>query len=186
MCAAWFHWNKVHPLERRAMSKFFDKLSAAKTPRIYKEYRDFIINKYRENPKQALTLSEVRRMVTGDVNSLSRVFDFQEHWGQINQQVAGDEAEAEGPGPSLSVMDPYPSGINVVRMPVVNAARIQGIATFESSGRWEVLCGGWATRGDTARFGRGLSVMCWKLVEVVQRRRLCCPFISVFFDCLEL
>ena len=106
------------------MSKFFDKLSAAKTPRIYKEYRDFIINKYRENPKQALTLSEVRRMVTGDVNSLSRVFDFLEHWGLINQQVAGDEAEAEGPGPSLSVMDPYPSGINVVRMPVVNAARI--------------------------------------------------------------
>ncbi|KAG0605244.1 hypothetical protein M758_9G042700 [Ceratodon purpureus] len=133
--AAWFQWDKVHPLERRAMSEFFDKRSSAKTPRIYKEYRDFIINKYRENPKQALTFAEVRRMVIGDVNSLSRVFDFLEHWGLINQQVAGDQGAAEGAGPVVSVMDSFPSGINVVRMPVASGARIPGIATFESSGR---------------------------------------------------
>ena len=120
------------------MSEFFDKRSSAKTPRIYKEYRDFIINKYRENPKQALTFAEVRRMVIGDVNSLSRVFEFLEHWGLINQQVAGDQGAAEGAGPVVSVMDSFPSGINVVRMPVASGARIPGIATFESSGVWEV------------------------------------------------
>lgn len=133
--AAWFRWDKVHPIERRTMSEFFDKRSAAKTPRIYKEYRDFIINKYRENPKQALTFNEVRRMLIGDVNSLSRVFDFLEHWGLINQQITLEQAAAERDPPlSLSVIDSYPSGINVVRMPVFNAAKTPGISTFESSG----------------------------------------------------
>lgn len=118
------------------MSEFFDKRSAAKTPRIYKEYRDFIINKYRENPKRALTFNEVRRMLIGDVNSLSRVFDFLEHWGLINHQVSLEQAAAsEAPSPSPSVIDSYPSGVHVVSMPAVNAARIPGISTFESSGR---------------------------------------------------
>lgn len=116
------------------MGEFFDKRSAAKTPRIYKEYRDFIINKYRENPKQALTFNEVRRMLIGDVNSLSRVFDFLEHWGLINQQLSLEQAASEASPPSLSVIDSFPSGINVVRMPVFNAAKTPGISTFESSG----------------------------------------------------
>lgn len=57
--AGWFRWDKVHPLERRAMSEFFDKRSAAKTPRMYKECRDFTINRCRENLKQAVTFQEV-------------------------------------------------------------------------------------------------------------------------------
>lgn len=117
------------------MSEFFDKRSAAKTPRIYKEYRDFIINKYRENPKQPLTLNEVRRMLVGDVNSLSRVFDFLEHWGLINHPVSLEPAAmpSEAPPP---VIGSYPSGVHVVSMPAVNAAKIPGISTFESSGRY--------------------------------------------------
>lgn len=124
------------------MSEFFDKRSAAKTPRIYKEYRDFIINKYRENPKQALTFNEVRRMLSGDVNSLSRVFEFLEHWGLINQHFSLDQAASEAPSPSLSVMDSFPSRLNVISMPVMNAARSSGISTFESSGRWQFCADG--------------------------------------------
>lgn len=45
------------------MSEFFDKRSAAKTPRMYKECRDFTINRCRENLKQAVTFQEVRRML---------------------------------------------------------------------------------------------------------------------------
>ncbi|XP_073389287.1 SWI/SNF complex subunit SWI3A-like isoform X5 [Physcomitrium patens] len=41
------------------MSEFFDKRSAAKTPRMYKECRDFTINRCRENLKQAVTFQEV-------------------------------------------------------------------------------------------------------------------------------
>jgi len=116
------------------MGEFFDKRSAAKTPRIYKEYRDFIINKYRENPKQPLTFNEVRRMLIGDVNSLSRVFDFLEHWGLINQQISLEQAASEAPPPLLCAIDSFPSGINVVRMPAFNAAKVPGMSTFESSG----------------------------------------------------
>lgn len=127
--AGWFEWAKVHPLERKAMSEFFDKRSVAKTPRIYKEYRDFIINKYRENPKRALTFNEVRRMMIGDVNSLGRVFDFLEHWGLINHQVSSDQAASEAPPPSPTVVDSYPSGINVVALPIISKPNILPVNT---------------------------------------------------------
>lgn len=111
------------------MSEFFDKRSVAKTPRIYKEYRDFIINKYRENPKRALTFNEVRRMMIGDVNSLGRVFDFLEHWGLINHQVSSDQAASEAPPPSPTVVDSYPSGINVVALPIISKPNILPVNT---------------------------------------------------------
>jgi SWI/SNF related-matrix-associated actin-dependent regulator of chromatin subfamily C len=144
--AAWFQWGKIHPLERRALSEFFDKRSAAKTPRIYKEYRDFIINKYRENPKQPLTLTEVRRMLVGDVNSLSRVFDFLEHWGLINHPVSLEPAAIAPEAPS-PVIGSYPSGVRVVDMPAVNAAKTTRISTFESSGH-SVATNNLATRNN--------------------------------------
>eukprot|EP00250_Pteridium_aquilinum_P003649 c13958_g1_i1 orf=230-2011(+) len=86
--AGWFSWGKIHTIERRALPEFFDGYSLSKTHKVYKEYREFMINKYRENPRRVLTFTEVRKMLVGDVNLLRKVFDFLEYWGLINHHIA--------------------------------------------------------------------------------------------------
>lgn len=88
--ARWFSWNKIHEIERKALKDFFDGSSSSKTPKIYKEYRDFMINMYREDPHRRLTLTEMRKMLIGDVNSLHKIFNFLETWGLINFQVSSN------------------------------------------------------------------------------------------------
>ncbi|CAM6058725.1 unnamed protein product [Sphagnum tenellum] len=135
--AGWFVWNKIHSLERRSLSEFFDQKAVSKTPKIYKEYRDFIINKYRENPHRPLKFTEVRRMLIGDVNSLRRVFDFLEHWGLINHQVLQDSetkaAGASSPVPVPMVVDSLPSGIRVVPSPVPSPSKTQSSVVLDAS-----------------------------------------------------
>jgi SWI/SNF related-matrix-associated actin-dependent regulator of chromatin subfamily C len=135
--AGWFVWNKIHSLERRSLSEFFDQKAVSKTPKIYKEYRDFIINKYRENPHRPLKFTEVRRMLIGDVNSLRRVFDFLEHWGLINHQVLQDSetkaAGAASPVPVPMVVDSLPSGIRVVPSPVPSPSKTQSSVVLDAS-----------------------------------------------------
>lgn len=86
--AGWFRWEHVHELERRGVPEFFNGRAPSKTAKTYKEYRDFIISKYREEPHKYLTFTEVRKMLVGDVNALRRVFEFLDHWGLINYQAA--------------------------------------------------------------------------------------------------
>ena len=62
--------------------------SSLKTPESYKELRDFIVNFYRANPKQYLTVTACRRHRVGDVSSIIRVHPFLEQWGLINYQVS--------------------------------------------------------------------------------------------------
>jgi hypothetical protein len=73
----------------------------------YKEYRDFMVNAYQQNPSQYLTQTACRRNLSGDVgaimrcvyfiaiylylyNTLKRVHAFLEHWGIINYYVNPD------------------------------------------------------------------------------------------------
>ncbi|KAI5068360.1 hypothetical protein GOP47_0016705 [Adiantum capillus-veneris] len=86
--AGWFSWDKIHSIEQRALPEFFDGNSLSKTPKVYKEYRDFIVNRYREHPQRSLTYSEVRKMLVGDVNLIRKVFDCIEYWGLINNHTA--------------------------------------------------------------------------------------------------
>lgn len=114
--AGWFSWGKFHAIERRALNEFFDGRSLSKTPKIYKEYRDFIINKFRENPRRALTFTEVRKMLIGDVNSLRKVFDFLEYWGLINHQIAAESKQqtvATETSP-VTMSETVPRGIRIV------------------------------------------------------------------------
>lgn len=80
----WFSWDDIHETEKVALKEFFDGSWISRTPRIYKEYRDFIINKYREEPSRRLTFTEIRKSLVGDVNLLHKVFLFLEKWGLIN------------------------------------------------------------------------------------------------------
>jgi SWI/SNF related-matrix-associated actin-dependent regulator of chromatin subfamily C len=85
--SAWFDMSKTHPVERRALPEFFNSRNRSKTPAIYKDYRDFMINTYRLRPTEYLTVTACRRNLAGDVCAIMRVHAFLEQWGLINYQV---------------------------------------------------------------------------------------------------
>lgn len=85
--SAWFDMSKIHPVEKRALPEFFNSRNRSKTPAIYKDYRDFMINTYRLRPAEYLTLTACRRNLAGDVCAIMRVHAFLEQWGLINYQV---------------------------------------------------------------------------------------------------
>ncbi|NXY00097.1 SMRC2 protein, partial [Centropus bengalensis] len=84
--AAWFDYNSVHAIERRALPEFFNGKNKSKTPEIYLAYRNFMIDTYRLNPQEYLTSTACRRNLAGDVCAIMRVHAFLEQWGLINYQ----------------------------------------------------------------------------------------------------
>lgn len=85
--SAWFDMNQIHNLEKKALPEFFNSRNRSKTPATYKDYRDFMINTYRLNPSEYLTVTACRRNLAGDVCAIMRVHAFLEQWGLINYQV---------------------------------------------------------------------------------------------------
>ncbi|KAG0169687.1 hypothetical protein DFQ28_009230 [Apophysomyces sp. BC1034] len=84
---AWFDITKINDIERRSVPEFFNNRNKSKTPTVYKDYRDFMVNTYRTNPPEYLTITACRRNLIGDVCSIIRVHTFLEQWGLINYQV---------------------------------------------------------------------------------------------------
>ena len=70
--------------------EFFNSRHRSKTPAIYKDYRDFMVNTYRLRPSEYLTVTACRRNLAGDVCAIMRVHAFLEQWGLINYQVCSD------------------------------------------------------------------------------------------------
>ncbi|TQV96622.1 hypothetical protein V2A60_002991 [Cordyceps javanica] len=89
--STWFDMNAVHEIERKAMAEFFNNRNRSKTPAVYKDYRDFMINTYRLNPVEYLTVTACRRNLAGDVCAIMRVHAFLEQWGLINYQVDAEQ-----------------------------------------------------------------------------------------------
>lgn len=85
--AAWFNLAKIHEIEHKSLPEFFNLKNRSKTPTVYKDYRDFMINTYRLNPSEYLTVTACRRNLAGDVCAIIRVHAFLEQWGLINYQV---------------------------------------------------------------------------------------------------
>ncbi|KAH0612574.1 uncharacterized protein H6S33_008954 [Morchella sextelata] len=83
----WFDINNIKDIEQRALPEFFNNRNRSKTPLVYKDYRDFMINTYRLNPSEYLTVTACRRNLAGDVCSIMRVHAFLEQWGLINYQI---------------------------------------------------------------------------------------------------
>lgn len=92
--AAWFDMSTIHPVEKRALPEFFNSRNRSKTPAIYKEYRDFMINTYRLRPTEYLTVTACRRNLAGDVCAIMRVHAFLEQWGLINYQIDPEQRPA--------------------------------------------------------------------------------------------
>ncbi|PHH71465.1 hypothetical protein CDD80_5249 [Ophiocordyceps camponoti-rufipedis] len=89
--STWFDMNNIHEIERKAMAEFFNSRNRSKTPVVYKDYRDFMINTYRLNPAEYLTVTACRRNLAGDVCAIMRVHAFVEQWGLINYQVDAEQ-----------------------------------------------------------------------------------------------
>lgn len=85
--SAWFDYNSIHTIEKRAMPEFFNTKNKSKTPEIYLAYRNFMIDTYRLNPTEYVTSTAARRNLAGDVCAIMRVHAFLEQWGLINYQV---------------------------------------------------------------------------------------------------
>lgn len=90
----WFDMNSVHNIEKKLFPDFFPPKtsedtpqSVYKTPEVYRNMRDFMINSYRINPIEYLTITAVRRNLAGDVASIIRIHRFLEKWGLINYQI---------------------------------------------------------------------------------------------------
>ncbi|RKF64617.1 SWI/SNF and RSC complexes subunit ssr2 [Golovinomyces cichoracearum] len=89
--STWFDMNKINTIERKALPEFFNSRNRSKTPAVYKDYRDFMINTYRLNPIEYLTVTACRRNLAGDVCAIMRVHAFLEQWGLINYQVDAEQ-----------------------------------------------------------------------------------------------
>lgn len=85
--ASWFEFSEVHEIEKRSIPDFFDDSSRFKTPKAYKDSRNFMINTYRLSPYEYLTMTAVRRNIAMDVASIVKIHAFLEKWGLINYQI---------------------------------------------------------------------------------------------------
>ncbi|KAI7862563.1 hypothetical protein BDF14DRAFT_1735863 [Spinellus fusiger] len=84
--AAWFNMETIHNVERVSLPEFFTGRNKSKTTTIYHDYRDFMVNTYRLNSKEYLTVTACRRNLAGDVCAIMRVHAFLEQWGLINHE----------------------------------------------------------------------------------------------------
>ncbi|XP_063381254.1 SWI/SNF complex subunit SMARCC2 [Cydia fagiglandana] len=112
--SAWFDYNSIHTIEKRALPEFFNGKNKSKTPEIYLAYRNFMIDTYRLNPTEYLTSTASRRNLAGDVCAIMRVHGFLEQWGLINYQLeAESRPTAMGPPPTshFHVLSDTPSGL---------------------------------------------------------------------------
>ncbi|KAJ3220403.1 hypothetical protein HDU67_000070 [Dinochytrium kinnereticum] len=99
--SAWFSLSSIHDIERKGLPEFFNNRNKSKTADTYVEYRNFMVNTYRLNPGEYLTVTACRRNLTGDVCAIIRVHAFLEQWGLINYQPELDTRPGFGEKPSL-------------------------------------------------------------------------------------
>ncbi|SAM09207.1 hypothetical protein [Absidia glauca] len=85
--AAWFEFDQIHKTERLALPEFFNGVNQTKSPVAYMDFRNFMVNTYRLNPLEYLTVTACRRNLPGDVCAIIRIHGFLEKWGLINYQI---------------------------------------------------------------------------------------------------
>ncbi|XP_053492349.1 SWI/SNF complex subunit SMARCC2 isoform X2 [Ictalurus furcatus] len=131
--AAWFDYNSVHAIERRALPEFFNGKNKSKTPEIYLAYRNFMIDTYRLNPQEYLTSTACRRNLAGDVCAIMRVHAFLEQWGLINYQVDSESRPTPmGPPPTshFHVLADTPSSLVPLQPKASQTPSSQPILSF--------------------------------------------------------
>ncbi|KAL9615436.1 MAG: hypothetical protein Q9167_000114 [Letrouitia subvulpina] len=105
--SAWFDMNKIHNLEKKALPEFFNNRNRSKTAEVYKDYRDFMVNTYRLNPTEYLTVTACRRNLAGDVCAIMRVHAFLEQWADTPR---GLQPFQPAPGSKMTEGKPLVNG----------------------------------------------------------------------------
>lgn len=85
--SSWFNFDNIHEIEIKSLPEFFCGKYPSKTPQVYKNYRNFIINLYRENSSMYLSSNACRKHLAGDAFAILRIHSFLEHWGLINFKI---------------------------------------------------------------------------------------------------
>ena len=57
----------------------------------YLAYRNFMVDSFRLNPVEYISVTACRRNLAGDVGSILRLHGFLEQWGLINYHLEGDK-----------------------------------------------------------------------------------------------
>ncbi|ANZ74810.1 BA75_00751T0 [Komagataella pastoris] len=83
----WFNLRRVSDIEKKSLPEFFNNVNKHKTEALYIKYRNFMVNTYRMNPNEYLTVTACRRNLIGDAGTIMRVHRFLNRWGLINYQV---------------------------------------------------------------------------------------------------
>ncbi len=55
----------------------------------YLAYRNFMVDSFRLNPSEYLSVTACRRNLAGDVGAILRVHGFLEQWGLVNYHIEG-------------------------------------------------------------------------------------------------
>ncbi|XP_015787255.1 SWI/SNF complex subunit SMARCC2 [Tetranychus urticae] len=125
--SSWFDYKSIHPIEKRALTEFFNNSNKSKTPEVYLAYRNFMIDSYRINPTEYLTVTACRRSLVGDVCAIHRVHSFLELWGLINFHVdPEDRPNTMGP-PTTSHFNIFvdtPEGL----MPIAHPRSVSSVS----------------------------------------------------------
>lgn len=80
----WFSWTKVHPLEERSLPSFFNGKSETRTPEIYTEIRNSIMNRFHANPNMQVEVKDLSELSVGELDARQEVMEFLDYWGLIN------------------------------------------------------------------------------------------------------
>ncbi|ORY05603.1 hypothetical protein K493DRAFT_333431 [Basidiobolus meristosporus CBS 931.73] len=86
--ASWFSEAEVHDIEIKALPEFFDAEEGDNSA--YQDYRNRMIELYRRNPSEYLSITECRKELGGDVRAIVRIHAFMEQWGIINYLCTPD------------------------------------------------------------------------------------------------
>lgn len=106
---------------------FFSGKSLEHTPEKYMECRNYIVAKYMENPEKRLALSDCQGLVVGvDIEDLTRIVRFLDHWGIINYCAASPSRESWNGG---SYLREDPNG--EVHVPSAALKSIDSLIKFE-------------------------------------------------------
>lgn len=82
--SAWFSFDQVHDIEKRAFPEYFSSLATRPSQDEYIQIRNFIVKAYQKDPVQYITVTACRRHLSADVPIIMKIHAFLEHWGLIH------------------------------------------------------------------------------------------------------
>ncbi|CAN6476094.1 unnamed protein product [Victoria cruziana] len=127
--ADWFDANKIHRLERQVVPRYFTGKSNDCTPESYMDMRNKIIRKYLECPEKMLTISDYQGFSDVNVQELSRIVRFLDHWGIINYRAASTRKSSySGSGVGPTIQEDYSGEL---RLPSAYLRSIDSLIYFD-------------------------------------------------------